>query len=59
MIIISIKTSRHEHTVQSQTRMFLEKQSVEGLHGPLCEKNGLRGFDLVPHRPGCTAIEDG
>ena len=26
---------------------------------PPCEKRGLRGFVLVPYKPGCTAIEDG
>ena len=26
---------------------------------PRCEKNGLRGFDMVPHKPGCTDIEEG
>ena len=24
-----------------------------------CEKSGLRGCDLVPHKQSCTAIEDG
>ena len=26
---------------------------------PRCEKTGLRVFDQVPHKPGCTATEDG
>ena len=26
---------------------------------PRCEKTGLRGFDKVRHKPGCTATEDG
>ena len=24
---------------------------------PLCEKTGLRGFDLVLHKPGCIVTE--
>ena len=26
---------------------------------PRCEKTGLRDFDQVQHKPGCTATEDG
>ena len=26
---------------------------------PRCEKAGLRVSDEVPHKPGCTVIEDG
>ena len=29
------------------------------LFEPRSEKNGLRGFDQVGHKPGCTATEDG
>ena len=32
---------------------------VETLFEPRCEKTGLLGSDQVPHKPGCTATEDG
>ena len=31
---------------------------VESVFEPYCEKPVFRVFDLVPHKPSCTAIED-
>ena len=34
------------------------KVQVGNSNEPRFEKNGLGGFDLVPHKPGCAATED-
>ena len=42
----------------SRCAHIIENQNIS-TYEPRCEKNGLRVFDLVPHKPDCAATEDG
>ena len=45
--------------VNLKSDLLFEDEIVPEPNEPLCEKTGLRGFDQVPHKPGCRATQDG
>ena len=45
-----------QHT---DSHLFATSKFYMSINEPRCEKTGLRDFDLVRHKPGCSATEDG